>query len=206
MEDGNVFWVQIAPYIGTIIGGIIGFTSSIGVLIITRALDRRGKLQIFCKRTNDGDFPWGFHRDKTGQISFIVPLDFELMNTSNTTRAVRDVQMLLYNKKKQVVRMVQIDKATSTTKKNNVVSKVDEHAFGAKNNSYSFVLPPRSIQKVKCEYMLLSPSGSNEITFDELRIAYYSENNKLINKHLCWYRGDWSARKEPADQEWIMLK
>lgn len=193
----------LSPHTGTIIGGVIGFASSIGILAVTRWWDRRGKLKIFCKRTNDENLCWGFHVDSYSVLSFLVPLNYELMNTSNTTRVIRDVQMLLYSKGKEVLRMKQIDRGTHTTTRGKEIVNTKEIAFGANNSSYSFVLPPRSIQKTRCEYMLIS--STNKEQFDEIRIAYNNEKDRRIIKHLAWYSGDWKVREETVDQEWIEL-
>lgn len=81
-------------YIGTLIGGLIGFLSSLGVQIAMRALDRKGKLS-FYSRINSSFFPdWGFF-SADGKITFVVPLELECQNTSNVTRVVRDVSLSL---------------------------------------------------------------------------------------------------------------
>lgn len=196
---------QLPQYLDVLVGGLIGFLSSIGALAATRWMDRKGKLKIFCKRTNDEGFAWGFHKDDSARtLCFAVPLDIELMNTSNTTRVIRDVQMRLYRRNTEVFQMKQIDGAVIThTKGSETTTK--EKTFGTKNSSYSFVLPPRSIQKQSCEYMLI-PSSLANAEFDEIRISFYNEKGKLICKSLAKYNGDWAAREEEPDQDWIELK
>lgn len=80
----------------TLIGAAIGFLSSVGIIIVERLFDRSGKLKIFAKvvyhRTNENR-TWGFHSGAEGLI-FGVPLWLEFENTSNTTRVIRDVNLI----------------------------------------------------------------------------------------------------------------
>ena len=69
-----------------IIGAGIGLVSSICILVIERLLDRRGKLSIYYKFTAQKKFgdSWGFYDHGDGTISLIIPVLFEIQNTSNS--------------------------------------------------------------------------------------------------------------------------
>lgn len=84
-------------WLSTIVGAAIGFVSSIGIIIVQRLLDRAGKIEIYAKAVYDrptGTYTWGFHRNADG-IFLNVPLWIEIQNLSNSTRILRDINLLL---------------------------------------------------------------------------------------------------------------
>lgn len=93
-------------YIGTLIGGLIGFLSSLGVQIAMRTLDRKGKLSFYSRINSSFLQDWGFF-SADGKITFAVPLELECQNTSNVTRVVRDVSLSLWRDGVEVSRMRQ---------------------------------------------------------------------------------------------------
>lgn len=93
----------------TLIGGFIGFFSSFVIMLITRWLDRKGKLRIYAKRTVvDNKKRWGFHEDG-GQSLLVVPLKREFQNTTGRSRVVRNVDVVPYRNGKEVAKTVQIE-------------------------------------------------------------------------------------------------
>lgn len=88
----------------TLIGGFIGFFSSFVIMLITRWLDRKGKLRIYAKRTVvDNKKRWGFHEDG-GQSLLVVPLKLEFQNTTGRSRVVRNVDVVPYRNGKEVAK------------------------------------------------------------------------------------------------------
>jgi len=184
----------LEPHIGTIIGAVIGFFSSIGFFLISRWIDRRGRIRVFCKRTAVSDATWGFTQSEIGEAMLFLPLTMELYNTSNATRVTRNIQLLTYKDGKKVDSIRQI---SMSAKAGHVTD------YGAENASYSFVLPPRTIKNVRC--LFISSTNVVQESFDEFRIAYYDEKDKEINLHLAFYDGNWICRNEQIDGEWIEL-
>lgn len=55
----------------TIIGALIGFVSSIGIIIVERIIDRSGKLKIYVELVYDridNRRTWRFHRNQDGMF------------------------------------------------------------------------------------------------------------------------------------------
>lgn len=193
-------------YALTLIGGIIGFASSIGVLAVTRLWDKAGKLTIYCKRSNRRGLKWGF-ADEGDSVVFFLPIDYELQNTSNTTRTVRDVAIELYRNNSFIARMAQSEGATHTSRYNGEIVREYDVTYGAENSSYSFVLPPRSIQKQKCLYFLdCKKAKRDELLFDEIRVSYCDEKDKKHTLRLSSFKGNWKSHEYDNDNEWILLK
>lgn len=195
----------LTPYIGVIVGGLIGFLSSIGAQLVIRWIDRRGNIRVYCKRTNAGSMSWGFH-DMGTEIWMYVPLDIELQNTSNTTRVIRDFLMAAYKDGSLVFRCYQTDGLTSTKYSGAEITDKERKEFGDKNHSYSFVLPPRSIQKQSLGFAYLSSKASSkDKRFNEMRVEFFDERDRRFSYHLVDIEGDWEPRKEKADIAWIPL-
>lgn len=165
-----------------IIGAVIGLMASLATIVIQRHLDQKGKLNIFYRFINQrgtNGRGWGFEDSQDGYIYLSIPVMFELQNTSNTTRVIRDVSLLLYRDSQLIGKMVQIDYLQTTTRKDGTVTKEAVYHFGTEKGSYSFVLSPRSIQKQECHYAYkIKPSEKEYKAFNWLIFRYYDEKNK----------------------------
>lgn len=191
-------------YIGTLIGGLIGFLSSLGVQIAMRALDRKGKLS-FYSRINSSFFPdWGFF-SADGKITFVVPLELECQNTSNVTRVVRDVSLSLWRDGIEVKRMRQTQGIYKEHKHNGKIKSRDSFALGDVNGSYSLVVPPRSIKKMNCFFTCEQEQNIQDITFDEIRISCYDERDYLYRSQLMEFDGNWKERSIPLKDTWAKV-
>ena len=97
--------LNINEIVMLLIGAGIGLISSIFVMIVERYFDKKGKLNIFYRFTNQKgmeNLKWGFHNESCGNIGFIIPVIYEIQNTSNTTRVIRDVSLNLYNENRKI--------------------------------------------------------------------------------------------------------
>ena len=95
-------------WISTLVGAAIGFVSSIGVIIAQRIIDRAGNLELYTKVVYNrslGSGTWGFHKNANG-IVLNVPLWIEIQNLSNSTRILRDINLVLVSKGKEVATMI----------------------------------------------------------------------------------------------------
>ena len=191
-----------------ILGAILGLFASLITLVIQCLLDKKGKLNIFYQFTYQkgmGGESWGFMDEPFGGFMFVLPVVFEFQNTSNTTRVIRDVSMNLYNGEKFVARMRQIDYYSITRRKGKSISKKEEY-FGTEKGSYSFVIPPRSIQRQECEYIYkVGIDESEENHFDTIVATYYDERNKVHEFRIRTITNCWVNRMYDVDEEWKMF-
>ena len=192
-------------YIGTLIGGLIGFLSSLGVQIAMRALDRKGKLSYY-GRINSSFLPdWGFF-SANGKMTFVIPLELECQNTSNVTRVVRDISLSLWKNGAEVSRMIQTQNIYSEHKHNGKIESRDSFALGDVNGSYSLVVPPRSIKKMNCFFECSLEQNVQDISFDEIRISCYDERDYLYRSRLMEFDGNWKERSMPLEDAWTKIK
>ena len=106
-------------------------------MLVNKAIDKHRKMRIFYKLVYQKSTGQKARIDLNGDKTYLtIPLYFELQNTSNTARVIRDVCLYLYNNGKKIAKMVQIQ-YTKDSKTNEI-----ENSFGGEKNSYSFVLPP----------------------------------------------------------------
>lgn len=190
------------------IGAAIGLIASLATTVIQRALDRNGKVNIFYKfispksSSHDG---WGFRDSGDGNIYFSIPVAYEIQNTSNVARVIRDVNLLLFKDNCLVGSMVQINKMISKSTTGGI-SQESEYYYGSENGSYSFVLAPSSIQKQECHYTIKCPFHDKENKFfNQVVLRYYDEKNKahyFVVKDIC---GNWNEKIFEPDTEWILL-
>lgn len=93
LSTANGFDINEVWYV--VIGAGIGFIASIGTIAIERLLDRRGRIKLYYKVIGDRDatFPNGFHYTQNGDMSFSLPMQIEIQNTSKVTRVIRDINI-----------------------------------------------------------------------------------------------------------------
>lgn len=192
-----------------VIGACIGFLASIIVLVLERSLDKKGKINVYYRRTNqrgmDG-LGWGFDLSGDGRQYLTIPVVFELQNTSNTTRVIRDVSLLLYSGKTFVGKMYQLPGMHITKRKGSQVTGEEDYHFGSEKGSYSFVLPPRSIQRQECEYIYaIYPKDKAASFFDTVIARYYDEKSKAHTFKLMNIDNVWEEKHYAMDEEWLVL-
>lgn len=192
-----------------LVGAIIGFVGSIIVMLTERALDRKGTIQIFYRKINQRGtrkFGWGFDEYDDGRLGITIPIVFEVQNTSNTTRVIRDVSLLLYSGNTFVEKMLQSSGKHITTRTGNTVAGMRDYAFGAEKGSYSFVLPPRSIQRQECEYCyIIYPKEKEQKNFDTVIARYYDERNRAHTFKVMSFDKVWTNEYFEPDKDWCVL-
>lgn len=196
--DFNEVWYVI-------IGAIISFVASLGIILVGRMLDRRGKLKIYYK-INGGEqamFPYGFRYAQDGHMIFCVPMIIEIQNTSRTTRIIRDVNVVLYKNGIAIDHMIQITSATDRVTKNGETINMTSHNYGAENGAYTFVVEPLSVLHHSCFF---SYSNRNDKTFDEIQLRYYDERDREQHYFLRKIEHCWSECLFEGTQGWVLLK
>lgn len=200
-------WNEI---IYVLVGAAIGFLGSIIVLLAERALDKRGTIQIFYRRTNQCGMSgsgWGVDKSGDGRLYLTIPVDFEIQNTSNMTRVIRDVSLLLYSGDTLVGKMYQSPGIHIRNRKNGEITSEKDYKFGAEKGSYSFVLPPRSIQRQECEYFyVIQTNEKEEKSFDKVVARYFDERNRSHTFNFLSIENGWEQTRFEPDIDWNVLE
>lgn len=104
-------------YIG--FGSILGFLLGVLGILIERYINRMGKLKIFYKIVNRREYlnGWGFEKENGKIVSFCVPVRYEIFNSSNVSKILRDVSIDLYKDNRFVKKMIQIEETVIEHKK-----------------------------------------------------------------------------------------
>lgn len=209
IEKASLLTVDWNEVILLAIGAVIGLVASLATIGIQRYLDQKGSLNIFYRfinRRGGVARGWGFDKSPDGHLYFSIPVVFELQNTSNVTRVIRDVSFLLYNDNEVVDKMVQVDHMHTTTQRDGIVTKESEYFFGTEKGSYSFVLNPRSIQKQECHYTYkIHPSQRETKMFNQIVARYYDEKNKPHKFVVKNISDSWQVKAFDADEDWTLL-
>lgn len=202
--------LNINEIVMLLIGAGIGLISSIFVMIAERYFDKKGKLNIFYRFTNQKgmeNLKWGFHDEPCGNIGFIIPVIYEIQNTSNITRVIRDVSLNLYNENRKIKRMLQLNSVQVTSRTGKEIKSEKDYYFGSQKGSYSFVISPRSIERFECEYFCeIKTDDIGENYFNRIYLHYYDEKNKLHKIYMRKIDNAWNLEEFPVDEEWILLK
>lgn len=188
-----------------VIGAGIGFIASIGTIAIERLLDRRGRIKLYYKVIGDRDatFPNGFHYTQNGDMSFSLPMQVEIQNTSKVTRVIRDINIDLYLNGQFVDHMTPVESTTNRKTTNGHTTQIETQSYGADNGAYSFVVEPLSILHQNCYFFYII---KKENTFDEAKLRYFDEKDRPHSFSIrkignCWREDYWECT-----DEWILLK
>ena len=192
-----------------IIGAGISFISSIGALIFERLYSKKGKIKVYYRFSyvdTWGSKGWGF-KSQTGETALIIPINFELQNTSNYTRVIRDVSLSLYNGDSFVCKMTEINDSRIKHYHGSELTGEEVIEYGNTNSSYSFVLPKTSIQKYKCEYVKkISNSEIANYQFNCIVLSYYDEKDKKKEFVIKEIDGNWKDCTYKPEIDWELAK
>jgi hypothetical protein len=182
-------------------GGLIAILSSIATLFITNIINRQGTLKIYKKIVHskaNHEKTWGFYNGTDG-LYFQIPLWIEVVNTSNSSKIIRNINAHLFREDKEIGHMLQINKIQNSSENREV--------YLANNGSYSFVIEPRSIKRYDCHFKVNRSSLNNNDIFDEVKIAYLNDKDKLIICSLLKIKKEecWLIKKCVKDDDWTLL-
>lgn len=180
----------------TIIGALIGFMSSVGVIIVERIFERSGKLKIYVKIVFErslGKHTWGFQTTQDGMY-LNVPLWIEIQNLSNVPKVMRDVNLLLYKRGQYIAEMHQINRAGN-----------QENSFlYANGGSYSFVIEAQNVVRYECHFALKKDEKDTKY-FDQIKLRYFDEHDKEQFFVLDSIEGNWAIGDFPYTGKWRKL-
>ena len=173
------------------IGAGISLFSSIIVLIATNYIQSLGKLRIYVKivATASTHMRWGVYESE-GNLSFHIPLWIEFHNTSSSNKVVRDFNLFVFTNGKMLGAMTQIN-------------RIGQNNMG-NEGAYSFVIPPQSISRYECHFILKSDS-INRMDFDEIRVSYFDKKDKQRWTHMKSIENCWRLGAQTTDGLWISL-
>lgn len=182
--------------LSAVIGGILGLLSGIIILFLQQYLDRKGQLKTYAKIVCEqlhGQFTWGFRAGDSG-ITLHVPIWLEFQNTTNTTRIMRDVNLLLYKDGNFVSEMVQVNRSGNSS---------NQFVYGD-NGSYSFTVPTKSTKQFTCHFLLKKDAQSVQY-FDQIMLRYYDEKDCVHLLRLGDFEGDWTLKQFQRPQNYFLL-
>ena len=180
-----------------IIGGFIGFLSSLFMFLIQIVIDKKGKLYIYFRRVNaPKNKGWGI---KGG--CFMIPMYIDFLNTTNVNKAVRDFSLYIYDDDKKVKKFIQ---ATMSANSENINNK--DKKFGLVNNRYSFAIGPKSIVSAECLFMLKTSELRINDKYKRIVVRYFDENNHRHEYELSKFEYEGQSNCSfDADKDWIRL-
>ena len=180
-----------------IIGGLIGFLSSLLMFLIQIIFDKKGKLYIYFRRVNVlENMGWGI---KNG--CFMIPMYIDFLNTTNVNKAVRDFSLYIYDGDEKYIKFAQASMALKDENEKGVEKK-----YGQVNDRYSFAIGPKSIVTADCLFMLKTSELRINDNYKRIVVRYYDENNHRHEYELSKfeYKGQSNCSFD-VDKDWIRL-
>ena len=102
MNTIGIDWNEV---ILLVIGALVGIGSSVAMIFIQNVNEKYGKMCIYTKFNclkNMGREGWGIYDNPEGGLTFIIPIIFEIENTSKRARIMRDVNLVLMKENKGI--------------------------------------------------------------------------------------------------------
>lgn len=180
-----------------IIGGFIGFLSSLFMLLIQIIIDKKGKLYIYFRRVNaPKNKGWGIING-----CFMIPMNIDFLNTSNVNKVVRDFSLYIYGDDEKVKKFIHANMSTNSENEKSIVK-----TYGQVNDRYSFLIGPKSIITTECLFMLKTSELNTNDNYKRIVVRYYDENNRRHEYELSKfeYKGQSNCSFD-VDKDWIRL-
>lgn len=186
-----------------IVGGLISLFTSISLLIVQRIIDRRGNLLIFYRMFYPASNTKKIYFKKNDEIIFNIQVLFDLQNTSNSSKVMRDINILLYKDNKYVAKMKRSYLAVQ--KEGNKLIREDK--FGNEQNSYSITIPPRGIQTLLFDFLYdIKQEEIQKYDFNNIILEYHDDKNKRHVLKMREIKNCWKEEYFENDIDWILVK
>lgn len=182
-----------------IVGALISILSTTISKFVNSWINKQGDIIIYRKlvyQKNSTKKSIGIY-SQDNELILIVPLWIEIHNTKKVPIIIRDFSLALYKNGKRIKKMKQIN-----CQKDDVSGNKSEVYYGD-NGRYSFIIPPESIRSFDLLYVLKRNECSSD--FDEIKIVYYNQNNKLTIKNLKEFDDSWSIKQFEIDEDWVEI-
>lgn len=182
------FTLLVYSALFSLVGSFIGFLLQV---IVSNILSNRGKVKVYIKSVYNkiNHQPWGFDTTVTGLI-FAVPLWMEIHNTTAKKQIIRNLNLVLYKKDKQVAKMTQI----------NHYEKSSQTFFYGENGAYSFLIDSFEIKRYDLFFAIYQKEVDGD--FDEVRISYYDSKDEYHEFKIFEISEPWIVSKNKIDNDW----
>ena len=170
-----------------LLGAGIGLVSSLVIIIVERWLNQKGKLYIYYKLSNQkgvSQKSWGFFNNYNNSYSFIVPVTYEIQNTSNTTKVVRDVGLYLYNGNHMLGKMNQLDQLHITNRKGKEITSEIIGIFKDIIPEYLY----KDLDYIANSYFVANMRQYVVMAFEEEGLIKPVNENRFVYNMFCWER------------------
>ena len=185
------------------IGGLISLVTSISLLWVQRKLDRSGDLLIFYRMLYPVSNTKKLYFEMNDEIIFNFQILFDLQNTSNSLKVMRDINILLYKDNKYVAKMKR--NYSAVQKEGNKLIREDK--FGNEQNSYSITIPPRGIQTLLFDFLYdIKQEEIQKYDFNNIRLEYHDDKNKCHVLKMREIKNCWKEEYFENDIDWILVK
>ena len=186
--------------LSALVGSIIGALATLSSTWLTKKLQEKGKVSVFCRLVAslpDGR-EFGIYQsgDGTGMI-MRVPMWIEVCNTSGISRFIRDVNVVGCIDKQEICEFIQFQGSN--------LGKENELIYGD-NQAYTFVAEGNSTKRFHVEFAIKQSDLSEDSrNINSLRIRYYDEKNKKHTKEFYRITDNpvWSIRKFGYKKQWF---
>lgn len=186
-----------------IVGGMISLVTSISLLFVQRKLDRRGDLLIFYRMLCPVNNTKKLYFEMNDEIIFNFQILFDLQNTSNSSKVMRDINILLYKDNKYVAKMKR--NYLAVQKEGNKLIREDK--FGNEQNSYSITIPPRGIQTLLFDFLYdIKQEEIQKYDFNNIRLEYHDDKNKCHVLKMREIKNCWKEEYFENDIDWILVE
>lgn len=181
---------QIMNLVSALLGSLVGAFLTLAGNMIFRKVQESGHISIYVRIVHSlsgKHHTWGFYhpKDSENDLSFHIPIWFEVVNTCGVQRVLRDVNLYIYSNGKEVMPFVQSQHLDNDKEK---------YVLG-QNGAYTVVIPEKSSCRFDMEFFLrLSEMPEGHTAFDKIVLAYYDERDifhtfDFATVKTCWTEG-----------------
>ncbi|HPY98716.1 MAG TPA: hypothetical protein PLZ06_06705 [Clostridia bacterium] len=181
------------------VGALISIFATVISKFVDSCINKQGDVIIYRKlvyKKNNIKKLIGIYSQDNDYI-LVIPLWIEIQNTKKVPIIIRDFSLALYKNGKRIKKMKQVN-----YQKDNESEDGTEVYYGD-NGRYSFLISPESIRSFDLLFVLKKSECSSD--FDEVKIVYYNQKNKMTIKNLKKIEDSWSIKQFEIDEDWVEI-
>lgn len=192
---------QIMNLVSALLGSLVGAFLTLAGNMIFRKVQESGHISIYVRIVHSlsgKHHTWGFYHPKDSEtdLSFHIPIWFEVVNTCGVQRVLRDVNLYIYSNGEEVTPFVQSQH----------LGNKEKYVLG-QNGAYTVVIPEKSSCRFNMEFFLrLSEMPEGHTAFDKVVLAYYDERDIFHTFDFATVKTCWTEGTLRRPKVWFRLK
>ncbi|WP_195656779.1 hypothetical protein [Blautia massiliensis (ex Durand et al. 2017)] len=191
---------------------LTGLLTGLFCPVLLNKLNSIGNIKTYIKLVHTKSkvlkYNYGFYTDGKEEDAYMyIPMWADLLNNTRTSKVVRNISLHAYMNNEEIAEFNQVQNLEDKNADEDGKTKI---ILLGNNETYSFVIPEKSLVRANLEFVLYKNEiESEQKNFNKIVLTYSDEKDRLhafefLNIRDCWKIGDIEKNKE--EKTWMKVK